>query len=70
MNKLEWQNYHGLSDEEMITLTDLIIIFNGKITSIETIKSHNKLNISSIVGLVKGIGYKMDKKVGNYKFNK
>lgn len=70
MNKIDWQNYHGLIDEEMVTLTDLIKIFNGKITSVETIKSHNKLNIRSIIGLVKGIGYKMDKKVGNYKFNK
>lgn len=67
--KLEWQIYYGFTDNEMTDLTDLITIFTGKVTSINPTTIKNKIaNIST--GLIKGVGYKTDKKIGNYKFNK
>lgn len=69
MTKLEWQIYYGITDEEMTELTDLLDIFSGRITSVNPTLIKNKLSTIS-TGLIKGIGYKRDNKIGNYKFAK
>lgn len=34
MNRIEWQKHHGLTDDEMSYLTEILMVFNGKIVAV------------------------------------
>jgi len=62
MNKLQWQNKHGFTDEDMDLIESCKEIFNGSITMVNNhtwdkekiiIENYNKINLSRQISILK-----------------